>query len=156
MTDTEKKISVERTIDASAKDIFAVLSNPERHHQLDGSGSVRSDDKSDRISATGQVFTMNMFAERMGGEYKTDNHVSGFDENKLVAWQTTLPGAEPMGWEWLWELKAQGPTSTLVRQTYDWSNVTDKAVLAQISFPLVSQEEMEGSMAKLAEAVSGS
>ncbi|MEO6956301.1 MAG: SRPBCC family protein [Antricoccus sp.] len=156
MTDIDMKISVERTIDASAKEIFAVLSNPERHHQLDGSDTVRSDEKSDRITATGQVFTMNMYAEHMGGDYKTDNHVTGYDENKLLAWQTTGPGREPMGWEWLWELEAQGPESTLVRETYDWSKVTDKAILGRISFPLVSKDEMEATLAKLAEAVSGS
>lgn len=65
MADTS--ITASRIIDASAVDIFSVLSNPERHAQIDGSGMVRSDEKTDRITAVGQVFTMNMFWDKLGG-----------------------------------------------------------------------------------------
>ena len=40
MTD-DTQITVSRTIDAPAKDVFEVLTNPERHDELDGSGFVR-------------------------------------------------------------------------------------------------------------------
>ena len=33
----------------------------------------------------------------MGGEYQTENHVVGYDENKLIAWQTAPAGQEPPG-----------------------------------------------------------
>lgn len=151
----DRKITVSRTIDASAQDIFAVLSNPERHTELDGSGFVRSDDRSDRITATGQVFTMNMEGEHMGGEYKTDNHVVGFDENHLLAWKTTPAGTEPPGWQWVWELTPEGNEATHVQLTYDWSAVTDEKILSQVSFPLVSEEQLEESLGNLAAAVAG-
>ena len=83
MTTQDKKIAVQRTIDASAKDLFEVLSNPQRHAGLDGSGFVRSDDRTDRITAVGQTFRMNMTGPHMGGDYQTDNHVTGYDENTL-------------------------------------------------------------------------
>lgn len=41
----ETRVTVERTIDAPADRIFEVLSNPERHVELDGSGFVRSADR---------------------------------------------------------------------------------------------------------------
>ena len=151
----DRKITVSRTIDASAQDIFDVLSNPERHAELDGSGFVRSDDRSDRITATGQVFTMNMEGEHMGGEYKTDNHVVGFDENHLLAWKTTPAGTEPPGWQWVWELTAEGNEATRVQLTYDWSAVTDEKILSQVNFPLVSEEQLEESLGNLASAVAG-
>ena len=154
MTD-DKKITVSRTIDASAADIFTVLSNPQRHAELDGSGFIVSDDKTDRITATGQVFTMNMEGDHMGGEYKTDNHVVGYDENKLLAWKTAPAGTEPPGWQWVWELKPQDADTTDVTLTYDWSAVTDKALLKKVSFPLVSESELEDSLGRLAAAVSG-
>ena len=75
----EQKITVQRTIDAPAKDVFEVLTNPQRHAELDGSGFVRSDEKTDRIQAVGDVFTMNMSGDHMGGEYQTDNHVTAYD-----------------------------------------------------------------------------
>ena len=151
----DRKITVSRTIDASAQDIFAVLSNPERHRELDGSGVVRSDDRSDRITATGQVFTMNMEGEHMGGEYKTDNHVVGYDENHLLAWKTAPAGTEPPGWQWVWELTAQGNDATTVSLTYDWSAVTDEAILSKVRFPLVTEEQLEDSLGNLASAVAG-
>lgn len=153
MSDTS--ISASRTIDAPAEAIFEVLSNPEHHAEIDGSGMVVSDDKTDRITSVGQVFTMNMHADAMGGDYKTDNHVNGFEENKLLAWKTAPAGQEPPGWEWVWELTPEGPDSTEVSVTYDWSAVTDKDVLKQISFPAVSEEALEGSLGNLAAAVSG-
>ena len=152
MTD-EKKISVSRTIDAPAKDIFAVLSNPERHAEIDGSGQVVSDSKSDRVTANGQTFTMNMNAAHMGGDYQTDNHVTGYDEGKLLAWQTAPAGTDHKGWEWVWELEPQGPDSTEVRHTYDWGKVTDKELLQKISFPLVSESDLEDTLGRLAAAV---
>ncbi|MCD1286025.1 SRPBCC family protein [Brevibacterium sp. GP-SGM9] len=153
---TETKISATRTIDAANEDIFDVLSNPERHAEIDGSDMVVSDDKTDRITAVGQVFTMNMHWDKMGGDYKTDNHVVGYDENKLLAWTTAPSGQEPDGWEWVWELTPQGSDSTEVTITYDWSSVTDKDVLKQVSFPVVSEEDLESSLANLAAAVSDS
>ena len=153
---TETRISASRTIDAANEDIFDVLSNPERHAEIDGSGMVVSDDKTDRITAVGQVFRMNMNWDKMGGDYKTDNHVVGYDENKLLAWTTAPSGEQPPGWEWVWELTPQGSDSTEVTITYDWSSVTDKDVLAQVSFPAVSEEDLESSLANLAAAVSDS
>lgn len=153
MTDT--KISASRTIDAAPEDIFDVLNNPERHAQLDGSGMVVSDDTSDRITRTGQKFTMNMQWDQMGGDYKTDNHVIGYEENKLLAWKTAPAGEEPPGWEWVWELKSHSHDSTEVSVTYDWSAVTDKEVLKQVDFPAVSEEDLESSLGNLAAAVSG-
>ena len=153
MTD-EKKITVSRTIDASAKDIFDVLSLPDRHVELDGSGFVRSVDHGDRITAVGQKFTMNMSGDHMDGDYQSDNHVTGYDEGRLLAWQTAPAGTEPKGWEWVWELEPNGPDSTEVRHTYDWSKVTDQAVLEKVSFPLVSESELEDTLGRLAAAVS--
>lgn len=149
----DRRITAHRVIDASAQEIFEVLSNPERHAELDGSGFVRSDDRSDRITATGQVFTMNMEGDHMGGEYKTDNHVVGFDQNHLLAWKTAPAGTEPPGWQWVWELTPDGNTATNVQLTYDWSSVTDEAILNKISFPLIRQEQLEDSLGKLASAV---
>jgi hypothetical protein len=76
--------------------------------------------------------------------------------DKLIAWKTAPAGTEPPGWEWVWELEAQGPNTTHVSLTYDWGKVTDKTLLAKNLFPLVSKDALEDSLAKLAEAVSGS
>lgn len=151
MSDTSTTVS--RRIDAPTKDIFEVLTLPRHHVELDGSGFIRSVEHGDRIQAVGDVFTMNMEGEHMGGEYKTDNHVTAFAENKMVGWKTAPVGTEPPGWEWLWTLEDDGPDATIVTLTYDWSDVTDKELLKKVSFPLVSEEELDGSLFKLGELV---
>lgn len=153
MADDNTTITVSRTIDAPAADIFDVLSNPKRHLELDGSGFIRSDEKAERISKVGDVFTMNMSGDHMGGEYQTDNHVTGYEKDKLLAWQTAPAGTQPPGWEWVWKLEPQGPDQTLVTHTYDWSKVTDKQLLAKNLFPLISQEQLQDSLGRLAAAV---
>jgi hypothetical protein len=71
----------------------------------------------------------------------------------MIGWKTAPAGTEPPGWEWLWELKSGGSDSTDVTLTYDWSRVTDQGLLDKVGFPLVSQEQLEDSLSRLAEIV---
>lgn len=153
MADTQNsKVVVSRTIPASASDIFDILSDPGKHQSFDGSGFVRGAVKPQRISGTGQVFRMDMTGDHMGGDYQTDNTVVGFDQNKLIAWKTAPAGTEPPGWEWVWELTPNGPDSTDVQLTYDWSQVSDPELLKKVKFPLVTPEQLDGSLERLSEA----
>lgn len=152
---TSTSLTASRSIHASAADIFDLLTNPDRHAEFDGSGFVRSASKAQRITHVGDSFRMNMEGDHMGGEYQMDNHVSGLQHNTLVAWKPAPAGTEPPGWEWMYELKSEGSDSTEVSLTYDWSDVTDKALLKKISFPLISQAQLEDSLAQLAAAVQG-
>lgn len=162
MTTEETQLTVTRTVDAPAKDIFQVLTLPARHHEFDGSKTVRAADDTERITASGQKFIMNMNAEAMGGDYRTHNFVTAFDENKMVGWKPAPEGEDgsapegPMGWEWLYELTPQGSDATEVTLTYSWSDVTDPALLKQVHFPAIPREALEESLNLLAAAVSPS
>jgi uncharacterized protein YndB with AHSA1/START domain len=148
-----RSITVRREIPAPPRQVFEVLTLPSRHKEIDGSGFVRGDDHADRITGSGQTFRMNMAGDHMGGDYQTDNVVSGFEEDALISWRTAPAGTEPPGWEWTWRLEPQGPDATSVSLTYDWSNVTDPELLAKVSFPLVTERELEDSLENLAAAV---
>jgi hypothetical protein len=123
MTD-DKKITVERTIQAPAAAVFEVLRNPQRHVEIDGSGFVKGDVNAYPIHRVDDVFTMAMSGDHMGGDYQTENTVTSFSPNERIAWQTAPAGQQPPGWEWVWELEADGSDATRVRHTYDWSRVT--------------------------------
>lgn len=151
MNDT--RISVSRRIDAPASEIFTFLTLPANHKAIDDSGFIRSVKHGDRIQATGEVFSMEMEGDHMGGEYVTENHVSAYSPNQLVGWKTAPEGKEPPGWEWVWELTPDGPDATDVTLTYDWGKVTDKELLAKNLFPLLSKDQLEQSLANLASAV---
>lgn len=154
MTSNDTSLTVTRRIDAPAKDIFAVLNLPAKHPSFDGSGMVVSSADTERITKAGERFVMNMHAEFMGGDYTMHNHVIAFDENKMIGWAPA--GADdpdtPKGWEWLYELKADGPDATDVSLTYDWSKVTDPKLLPM--FPAIPAEKLEESLNLLAAAVS--
>lgn len=149
---SEHSISASRVIDAPADAIFDVLSLPSRHRRIDGSGTVVSGGDQ-RIQQVGQVFVMNMNGEHMGGDYVMENTVSGYDENKLLAWRPKPQGAELEGWEWIWELEPQGPGATLVTETYSWEHASPEARKA-VSFPLFEEGALEQSLERLAAAVS--
>ena len=95
-----------------------------------------------------------MTGDHMGGEYQTDNLVTGYDQDRLVAWKTAPAGLEPPGWEWVWELDSDAPDATTVRLTYDWGKVTDPQILSKVRFPLVEAKQLEASLDNLASAVS--
>lgn len=156
MNTTETSITVTRTIDAPAKDIFDVLTLPARHRDFDGSGMVRAAENTERITKSGEQFVMNMHAEDMGGDYRMYNHVTAFDPNKMVGWQPAQEKNkdQPAGWEWLYELTPQGSDSTEVSLTYDWSKVEDPKLKG--IFPKVSADELEESLNLLAAAVTRS
>jgi hypothetical protein len=60
---------------------------------------------------------MNMTGDHMGGDYQTDNLVTGFVPGKLVSWQPAPAGNEPPGSEWDWDLEPHRPYSTEVTLT---------------------------------------
>lgn len=112
--------------------VFDLLSLPERHKEFDGSGMVVSDDRSQRIQAVGDVFTMNVHHESQGGVYQMENHIVAVVENKVVGWAPGQPSGQPMGWQWVYTLEPQGPESTEVTLTYSWEDLEDKRVLAMM------------------------
>jgi hypothetical protein len=148
-----KSITVRREIPASTRTIFEVLAMPSRYQEIDGSGFIRGVGHADRITGSGQTFRMNMAGDHMGGDYQTDNVVTGFEEDALISWKTAPAGTEPPGWEWTWQLEPQGRDCTTVSLTYDWSKVSDPEVLQKVGFPLVTEDQLEDSLSNLAAAI---
>ncbi len=148
----QTNITVSRVINSPANEIFDLLTLPQRHRDFDGSGMIVSDDRTQRIQAVGDVFTMNMHHESQGGDYQMDNHVIAYVPNQVVGWAPANAGEEPDGWQWVYTLTPQGPDATEVELSYDWSRVTDKNLLAM--FPAVPEAALEDSLNRLAAAVS--
>ena len=156
MTDTTApRIVVRRTVQAPAAKVFALLSDPARHAEIDGSGTVRAAVGTTPISAVGDVFVMEMHraARAAGADYRTDNHVVRLKHDRRIAWTTALVDATPSGFFWEFELQSEDELTTEVVHTYDWSQVSDPAVLARVSFPQVSAQEMQATLDRLAAAV---
>jgi uncharacterized protein YndB with AHSA1/START domain len=116
MTDV---VSVERVVPATPEAVFALISDPRRHADFDGSGTVReAKGVPDRLSL-GATFGMGM---RMGLPYSMVSRVIEYEENRVLAWQTVpaYPLVDKLvgGRIWRYELEpVEG--GTLVRETWD-------------------------------------
>ena len=114
-------VSVERLVQAPAAQVFAILADPARHREIDGSGTVRDAVDAPARLAMGARFGMNMKA---GAPYRMVNEVVEFEPDRRIAWQ-----ARPdKGWAakgiggriWRYELEPR-EGGTLVRETWDIS-----------------------------------
>ncbi len=92
MTENGDIESVERTIPQPAEAIFAFLAAPGRHHEIDGSGTVREMKSGPERVKLGDKFSMSM---KRGVPYSTHNTVVEFQENRCIAWQPKA--SEPFG-----------------------------------------------------------
>jgi uncharacterized protein YndB with AHSA1/START domain len=124
-SDTE---TVERVIPAAPDAIFALLADPHRHRDFDGSGTVRSAKRGPDTLTLGAKFGMSM---RLGIPYSMVSTVIEFEPNRVIAWQTFAPGRTHRlagGRIWRYELEpVEG--GTLVRETWDISQERMKALV---------------------------
>ncbi len=114
-------VSVERVVGASPEAVFALLADPSRHRDLDGSGTLRGAvDGPSRLSL-GARFGMDM---RVVAPYRMVNTVVEFEPGRRIAWQARPPGQWASrlagGRIWRYELEpVEG--GTRVRETWDIS-----------------------------------
>ncbi len=143
---TETQILVQVVVDLPPAALFAVLSAPDRHPEIDGSGTVRAAVAAQEIADAGQVFTMEM-RDGSRGDYRTDNHVLIFDKDHLLVWASGDEGQSPTGVRWSWQLEPAAGGRTTVVHTYDWSQVEDPS-----GFPRVPAEALRRSVSRLVAA----
>ncbi|MCD9625209.1 SRPBCC family protein [Rhabdothermincola salaria] len=117
-TGSDDVVSVERVIPADAGAIFALLADPSRHHEIDGSGTVRDAKTGSQQLALGATFGMSM---KMGIPYSMVSEVVEFEPDRRIAWQTRGPGRigqHVAGRIWRYELEPVDG-GTLVRESWD-------------------------------------
>jgi Polyketide cyclase / dehydrase and lipid transport len=99
-------------VPAKASEIFNLLADPNRHHEIDGSGTViaATANAPERLSL-GAAFGMNM---KQGAPYKITNTVTEFEEGRLIAWRHFGRHV------WRYQLEPVGDgSSTHVTETFD-------------------------------------
>jgi uncharacterized protein YndB with AHSA1/START domain len=124
MSESSEVVSVERVIPASAEAIFELLADPDRHHDIDGSGALVKAKQGSQRLALGSRFGMAM---KVGIPYTMVSTVVEFDEPRLIAWQTRGPGNLGGGRIWRYELEPVDG-GTLVRESWD---ITQESVLSK-------------------------
>jgi hypothetical protein len=137
-SDPSKIVSVERVVPSPPGAIFDLLADPRRHHEIDGSGSVKGAqvDAPERLGL-GAQFGMNM---RMGAPYKIDNTV--FEEGRRIAWRHI--GGHV--WRYLLEPVAGG---TKVTEQFDMNTSRSVTALRLIRAPQRNKAAMEKTLDNL-------
>ncbi len=145
-----QQIRVSRIIEAPIERVFAMLADPDRHPDLDGSGTLRASKTHTVLTEVGDVFIMDMHAEDLG-DYRSQSVVTTYVRDRALGWSSGPVDHEPFGHTFTFTLEPDGDDHTLVTQTYDWSAVTDERLLA--TMPRVSSEDLTRSLDQLAAAL---
>lgn len=123
-----RKVSRRVVVSASAEEVFALVADPHRHPELDGSGTVRDTPVTgpEHLS-DGARFSVGM--KQYGVPYKITSTVTQFEENRVVEWR------HPMGHRWRWELDEVNPRTTRVTETFDYETAKAPKLLEIFGMP---------------------
>jgi hypothetical protein len=152
-------VTVSRSIGAPASAIFAVLCDPRRHPEIDGSGMLQRAVTTGPIGAVGDRFVMAM-RSRTKGRYEIVNHVVEFEVGRRLAWEPQagrgLPeaGTPRMGHRWAYLLHADGSSLTTVTHLYDCSRLP-VGVQRQVQYGELWRDAMETTLTRLEAACTG-
>ncbi|HUR75572.1 MAG TPA: SRPBCC family protein [Sporichthya sp.] len=151
-----EQIKVSRPVDASPGQVFALLADPGRHVEFDGSGMMRGLAEGAPITGVGDTFLMNM-SNPILGDYQVRCTVRTFEPDRAIAWGPQLFPADGYtdklgdmvtgGHTFTWELAPSGSGGTTVTQTEDWSGVEDSRF--KEIFPIVTEPMLLESIDRL-------
>ena len=132
---------------APASRIFAILVDPRRHGEIDGSRTIRCCLDGPARLGPGSEFVMAM--RLWGIPYQVRNRVVEFDENRLIAWRHFEPQ------HWRFELLSTA-TGTRVTETFDYSYwpPAGRLVLTLLGWPGRNRSAIAGTLDRLAATAS--
>lgn len=135
-----------RVIAASPEAIFEVLTDPSRHGEIDGSGTVQQVRGDTERLELRSKFGMDM---KLGVlPYRIINTVVEYEPNRLIAWHH--PGKH----RWRYELEpVEGGTQ--VTETFDWSGAVVPKAIELMGYPKKHPRSMEATLERLAAVVEG-
>jgi hypothetical protein len=156
----DERISVSRRINASAASIFGLVTRPEGHVQIDGSGMLVTTPSAAPVTAVGDTFVMNMDRRPLGdipdmAEYDVTVVITGFEQDALLEWSVLTPRGRPYGHVYGYRLEPADSGHTLVTSYCDWSGLPEKRKDPS-RWPVVPASALEKSLEKLDTLVAGS
>jgi uncharacterized protein YndB with AHSA1/START domain len=147
MSDERDLVSVSRVIDAPPEAIFALLADPSRHRDFDGSGTVGASKEQPERLRLGSKFGMSM---KQGVSYSMVNEVVEFEENRRIAW---APHMKAFAWVsggrvWRYELE---PVDGGTRVTETWDITNEKSKVFVRAAGKKTRANMEATLTRLDE-----
>ena len=151
---TTERMEVQRTIKADPAAIFAVLTDPQGHVEIDASGMLM-DATGERVTAVGDSFEVHMDREALNdyplGTYDVTVTITTFEPDRAIAWTVVGAIRPPIGHIYGYVLEpVEG--GTLVTSYYDWSDIDPTWRDAGI-FPILSDGALRATLGILARVV---
>lgn len=139
-----RRVSRRVQVSAPAAEIFALLADPRRHPEVDGSGTVRDTAVTgpSRLSE-GARFGVGM--KQYGVPYKITSTVTAFADDALIEWQ------HPLGHRWRWELQEDEPGTTTVTETFDYNDAKSPKLLELLGQPAKNAQGITSTLQALAD-----
>jgi hypothetical protein len=148
------RISVTRRITAPASTIFEIVSSPEGHVRIDGSGMLEAAPGSSPVTAVGDTFDMDMDRTPLSDipglvKYQVRNTVTQFVPGRLFEWAVGTPERPNLyGHVYGWQIEPVSDTECDVTNYCDWTAVAQK-YLDRRPWPVVPAEMLEQSVGNL-------
>ncbi|HVU71648.1 MAG TPA: SRPBCC family protein [Mycobacteriales bacterium] len=137
----ERRVSRSTVVAAPPDAVFALLADPRRHPDFDGSGMVRQAFHAPERLSLGAHFGMRM---RLGLPYPVKNTVVEFEEGRRIAWRHYGRHV------WRYELEPV-PGGTRITETFDWSSALSPLALEKSGFPAKNLHAIEATLARFEE-----
>lgn len=129
-------------IDAPAEQLFQMLADPHRHHEVDGSGTVQAKVTGPHRLAVGDRFCVAMSFKAV--PYKITSTTTDVVAGELIEWE------HPLKHRWRWEFRAIDDAHTEVTEIWDYRANKAARLLELMHYPQRNAAGIEATLSKLA------
>lgn len=143
----EHRLTASRRLPYPPDVVFAVVTDPQSHVDIDGSGMLVTLTAGRPVTAVGDTFEIDMYRD-VTGAYTVVNTISVYEPDSVLEWMPAAPGRNPIRHVYGYTLRAAGDAATDVASYYDWSAISQKWQDLGV-FPVVQAQDLAASLAKL-------
>ena len=137
----QRAVSASALVAAPPEAVFALLADPHRHHELDGSGAVGRAVSGPRRLQLGDRFRMHM---RIGLPYRVTNRVVELEADRRIAWCHFARAI------WRYDL-APADGGTRVTETFDWAGSRFARGIERLGWPASNARAIASTLRRLQE-----
>ena len=134
-----RSVSRSVLIDAPPAAVFALLADPRRHPEFDGSGSVKAHIAGPQQLTKGARFGMRM---RLGIPYTITSEVVEYEQDRLLGWRHLGHHV------WRYELAPEA-AGTRVTETFDWAPARAPRVVELMGYPAKNAANIDKTLQRL-------
>jgi uncharacterized protein YndB with AHSA1/START domain len=150
---SSERISATRRIAAPASKIFEIVSSPDGHIQIDGSGMLEASPGAKPLTAVGDTFDMDMDRTPLNDipnlvKYNVRNTVTQFVPDRLIEWTVGSADRPPLGHVYGWQIEPVSDTESEVTNYCDWTAISQETKDRR-PWPVVPVEMLEKSVDNL-------